>query len=70
MDYRQNLFNVIKMMFMWVILVELSTVRMIIMPSSFHEFLHIKAALDLYIQHIVLSIVFLSLGALIFLKRA
>lgn len=70
MDYKQNLFYAIKLLFMMVILVELSTVRMIIMPNGIHEYIAIQAGLGVYIEHIFLSIVFLCLGALIYLKKA
>ena len=70
MDYRQNLFYVIKLLFLATILAEFSIIRMIIMPSCIQEHLHIIATIGTYIEHIVLSIIFLSLGALIFLKRA
>lgn len=70
MNYKQNLFNVIKLLFMAVILVELATIKSIIMPQSFHEYILISTSIKMYIEHIVLSIVFLSLGALIFLKKA
>ncbi len=70
MDYKQNLFYAIKLLFMMVILVEVSTIRMIIMPLSFHEYIVIQASISAHIEHIVLSIVFLSLGALMFLKKA
>lgn len=70
MDYRQNLFNAIKLLFMMIILAEVSTIRMIIMPISFQEYIVIQTSLWVYIEHIILSIVFLSLGALIFLKKA
>ena len=70
MDYRQNLFYVIKLLFLATILAELSVIRMIIQPVCLQEHLHICASIGMYIEHIILSILFLSLGALIFLKRA
>jgi len=70
MDYRQNLFNAIKLLFMAVILVEASTIRMIVMPADFCEYITTRAQIGVYIEHIVLSLLFLSLGALIFLKKA
>ena len=70
MDYRQNLFNAIKILFLMVILAELSVLRMAIIPSSFYEYVVVLTAIDTYLEHIILSIVFSSLGALIFLKKA
>lgn len=70
MNYKQNLFNVIKLLFLAIILVELATIKMIIMPSNLTEYIVIHSSINLYIEHILLSIAFLSLGALIFLKRA
>lgn len=70
MNYKQNLFNVIKLLFLAIILVELATIKMIIMPSNLTEYIVIHSSINLYIEHIILSIAFLSLGALIFLKRA
>ena len=65
----QNLFNSIKMLFLSVILVEADTLRKIIQPQSFSEYLHISTLYHIYIEHIIISIVFLSLGALWFLKK-
>ena len=70
MNYKQNLFNVIKLLFLAIILVELATIKMIIMPSNLTEYIVIHSSINLYIEHILLSIALLSLGALIFLKRA
>jgi len=69
-NYRQTMFYVIKLLFLAIILVEFSVIRMIIQPNSIQEHLHILASIGVYIEHIILSIIFLSLGALIFLKRA
>ena len=70
MDYRQNLFNAIKILFLMVILAELAVLRMAIMPSSVYEYILVLSSIDTYLEHIILSIVFSSLGALIFLKKA
>lgn len=70
MNYKQNLFNVIKLLFLAIILVELATIKMIIMPSNLTEYIVIHSSINLYIEHILLSIAVLGLGALIFLKRA
>lgn len=70
MKHNQNLFNVIKLLFIMVILVELATVKMILAPDSIKEYISVFSSIKVYIEHLVLSIVFLSLGALIFLKKA
>ena len=70
MNYKENIFNVIKLLAIMIIFVELATVKMIIAPQNFKEYIHILASVKMYIEHIVLSIVFLSLGALIYLKEA
>lgn len=70
MNYKQNLFNVIKMLVLMIIVVETATVKMLILPSSLNEYIYIHAALKIHLEHIILSIVFTSLGALIFLKKS
>ncbi|MBO5262020.1 MAG: hypothetical protein J6B45_03140 [Clostridia bacterium] len=70
MNYKENIFYVIKLLAIMIIFVELATVKMIIAPQNFKEYIHILASVKMYIEHIVLSIVFLSFGALIYLKEA
>ena len=70
MKQKQNLFNSIKLLYLAIILVEADTIRKIILPESFYEYLCISTLLNTYIEHIVISIIILTLGALIFLKRA
>ena len=70
MDTKQGLFNAIRLLAFTIIVAELGTIKRILFPESFFEYLHMSASIELYIQHIVLSIVFWCLGALIFLKRA
>ena len=70
MDYRQNLFNSIKMMLLTVIFVETAVMKMIITPSCIYEYIAVRACIEMYLEHIILSIIFLSLGGLIFLKEA
>lgn len=70
MNYIQNLFNTIKLMFMQLILVELAIIRRAIMPASLEEYLMTYWSRFVYIEHVALSLVFLSVGALIFLKKA
>ena len=70
MSLYQNLFYSVKLLFLMVILVELSVIRMIIMPKSFYEYIAVQASIFVYIEHIALSIIILSLGALIYLKKA
>ena len=66
---KQLLFYAIKLMFLAVILAEAATLKMILVPESYFEFIHITALFYTYIEHIVLSILFLGLGALIFLAK-
>lgn len=70
MNYIQNLFSSIKLMFLQVILVEFAVIRMVVEPTSLHEYLNTYLSGKMYIEHILLAIIFLSLGALIFLKKA
>lgn len=69
MGFGRALFYTLKLLLLNIILVELSVVRMIIMPSSFYEYIVTAYSIGVYIEHIILSIVFWSLGALIYLKR-
>lgn len=68
--YKQNLFNVIKLLALATILVELATLKLILTPSCYLEFVHIHALIWVYTEHIILSIAFLGLGALIFIRFA
>jgi len=70
LNYKQNLFNSIKLLYLVVILVEADTIRKIIQPACFYEFLQIHGLLHTYLEHIILSIIILTLGALIFLKKS
>ena len=66
--YKQYLFYSIKLLALMVIFLELSTVRMILLPDSYFEFLHISKLIWVYVEHFALSIVFVGLGALILLR--
>ena len=70
LSYKQNLFNTIKLLLITVILVETDTVKRIIMPNSIYEYLHMTSSTGVYLEHIIISIVFIAIGALIFLKKA
>lgn len=69
MNYKHNLFNSIKLLYLAVILVEADTIRKIIQPVCFYEYLHISTLINTYLEHLILSIIILTLGALIFLKK-
>ena len=70
MDYRQNLFYAIKLMYILVILVELAVLKMIIAPDGFYEHFSICMIFPVYMEHLIFSILILSGGALIFLRKA
>ena len=70
LNYKQNIFNTIKLLLITVILVETDTVKRIVIPNSFYEYLHISSSISVYLEHIIISIIFLAIGALIFLKKA
>ena len=70
MNYKQNLFYAIKLMYILVILVESAVLKMIIAPDGFYEHFNVSMIFSVYIEHLILSIIILSLGALIFLRRA
>lgn len=69
MNFGQTLYYTLKMLCLTVILVEASVIRMVIMPRSFYEYIVTQASIWVYTEHIILSIVFLCLGALIYMKR-
>ena len=69
MDYRQNLVNAVKLLSLMVILVEVAVIRMIIMPLNIHEYIMLHSSFYTIVEHLILSIVFLGVGGLIFLKR-
>lgn len=66
---KQLLFYAIKLLFLVVILAEAATLKTILFPESYFELIHITTLFYTYIEHIVLSIIFLGLGALIFLTK-
>ena len=70
MNFGQTQYYVLKMLCLMVILVEAAVVRMIILPKSFYEYIVTQASIWTYTEHIILSIVFLSLGALIYMKQS
>ncbi len=69
MDYKQNLFYAIKLMYILVILVEGAVLKMIIAPDGFYECFNVNVIFSVYVEHLILSIIILSVGALIFLKK-
>lgn len=69
MDYKQNLFYAIKLMYILVILVEGAILKMLIAPDGFYEHYNACVIFPVYIEHLILSIIILSAGALIFLKK-
>ncbi|MBQ8146241.1 MAG: hypothetical protein IJ039_05605 [Clostridia bacterium] len=69
MEYKQNLFYAIKLMYILVILVESAVLKMIVAPDGFYEQYNVYVIFPVYMEHLILSIIILSGGALIFLKK-
>ena len=69
MNNSYTLFAVIKLLFILTIFVELATLQALISPDNAREYIHIILSRTVYIEHIILSIVFLGGGALILLKK-
>ena len=67
---KDNLFCAIKMMLLAVILAEAATLKMMILPEGCLQLIHITALFKTYVEHLILSILFIGLGALIFLTKA
>ena len=69
MNYKQNLFYAIKLLYILIILVESAVLKMIIAPDGFYEGYNVYVIFPVYMEHLILSIIILSVGALIFLRK-
>lgn len=69
MNYKDNLFYTVKLLFLITILVELAILKMIICPENLNQYISILVSFEIYLQHIYLSLLFLGGGALIFLIK-
>lgn len=68
MDYKKGLYNVIKLFYFAILVAVLGTIKMIVAPDSIREYIHILHSIDLYIEHLIISVAIWGLGALLFLK--
>ena len=64
-----NLFGIFKMMLITTIFVEFAILKEAIQPISLLDFISLLFSYKVYIEHIVVSLVFICLGALILLRK-
>lgn len=66
---KENVFNILKMMLITTIFVEFAILKDAILPPSAKDFVSLIFSYKVYIEHVLVSLVFICLGALILLRK-
>ena len=63
------IFSVVKLLFIYVIFIELAVLKLFVSPANLREYITAITSFRVYLGQIVSSIILMGVGALIMLKK-